>query len=47
MNTIKKAATESAAILIVGLGIVGSLMYAFSQNSEYSSAAGAAYGQTF
>lgn len=32
MNTFRKAALESAAVLVVGFAIIGSMMYAFSQN---------------
>ncbi|KND46836.1 MAG: hypothetical protein AB199_00145 [Parcubacteria bacterium C7867-004] len=45
MNTLGKTLTESAAILLVGLAIVGSLMYAFSQNTQ-SYGQSAAYGQS-
>lgn len=33
MNALRKTILESSAVLLVGLAIVGSMMYAFSQNA--------------
>ncbi len=33
MNTLQKALTESIAVLLVGLAIVGGLLFTFSQNT--------------
>ena len=33
MNTLGKALLESSAVLLVGFAIIGSVMYAFSQNA--------------
>ncbi|MBU2220759.1 hypothetical protein KKD81_02360 [Patescibacteria group bacterium] len=34
MHTLQKALTESVAVLLVGMVILGALMFVFSQNTD-------------